>query len=238
MSWGAGLAASLLVVLPRPATWIVALASFLVRGGILLFLAADRGDPVARRTREHPGPDDHDLLARRHVARLRDGGDGDLRRVLRLARDRWLGRRGHRAGPHRAGGRRRRAWRRRHDPAPLRLAAPRADLADRPAPVRRLRAARAGPRLWVAAARAGHVPRADAPQRCRDTHRLAGHLDGSGGRHRDPRDLGAGRDARVARCAADRRVGPVPRPGVLRRVGRHAAPAAVHRSGRSCCQRS
>ena len=39
MSWGAGLAASLLVVLPRPATWIVALASFLVRGGILLFLA-------------------------------------------------------------------------------------------------------------------------------------------------------------------------------------------------------
>jgi hypothetical protein len=38
MSWGAGLAASLLVVLPRPATWIVALASFLVRGGILLFL--------------------------------------------------------------------------------------------------------------------------------------------------------------------------------------------------------
>ena len=39
MSWGAGLVASLLVVLPRPATWIVALASFLVRGGILLFLA-------------------------------------------------------------------------------------------------------------------------------------------------------------------------------------------------------
>ena len=39
MSWGAGLAASLLVVLPRPATWTVALASFLVRGGILLFLA-------------------------------------------------------------------------------------------------------------------------------------------------------------------------------------------------------
>ena len=39
MSWGAGLAASLLVVLPRPATWIVALASFLVRGGILLFIA-------------------------------------------------------------------------------------------------------------------------------------------------------------------------------------------------------
>jgi hypothetical protein len=38
MSWGAGLAASLLVVLPRPATWIVGLASFLVRGGILLFL--------------------------------------------------------------------------------------------------------------------------------------------------------------------------------------------------------
>ena len=39
MSWGAGLAASLLVILPRPQTWIVALASFLVRGGILLFLA-------------------------------------------------------------------------------------------------------------------------------------------------------------------------------------------------------
>jgi hypothetical protein len=39
MSWGAGLAASLLVVLPRPQTWIIALASFLVRGGILLFLA-------------------------------------------------------------------------------------------------------------------------------------------------------------------------------------------------------
>jgi len=39
MSWGAGLVASLLVVLPRPASWIVALASFLVRGGILLFLA-------------------------------------------------------------------------------------------------------------------------------------------------------------------------------------------------------
>ena len=38
MSWGAGLAASLLVVLPRPATWIVGLAAFLVRGGILLFL--------------------------------------------------------------------------------------------------------------------------------------------------------------------------------------------------------
>ena len=38
MSWGAGLVASLLVVLPRPASWIVALASFLVRGGILLFL--------------------------------------------------------------------------------------------------------------------------------------------------------------------------------------------------------
>ena len=38
MSWGAGLAASLLIVLPRPATWIVGLAAFLVRGGILLFL--------------------------------------------------------------------------------------------------------------------------------------------------------------------------------------------------------
>ena len=38
MSWGAGLAASLLVVLPRPAAWIVGLAAFLVRGGILLFL--------------------------------------------------------------------------------------------------------------------------------------------------------------------------------------------------------
>jgi hypothetical protein len=38
MSWGAGLAASLLVVLPRPAAWIVGLAAFLVRGGIVLFL--------------------------------------------------------------------------------------------------------------------------------------------------------------------------------------------------------
>jgi hypothetical protein len=38
MTWGAGLAASLLVVLPRPSTWIVGLAAFLVRGGILLFL--------------------------------------------------------------------------------------------------------------------------------------------------------------------------------------------------------
>jgi hypothetical protein len=38
MSWGAGLAASLLVVLPRPATWIVGLAAFLVRGGILFFV--------------------------------------------------------------------------------------------------------------------------------------------------------------------------------------------------------
>ena len=38
MSWGAGLAAALLVILPRPASWIVGLAAFLVRGGILLFL--------------------------------------------------------------------------------------------------------------------------------------------------------------------------------------------------------
>ena len=38
MSWGAGLAASLLVILPRPTTWIVGLAAFLVRGGIVLFL--------------------------------------------------------------------------------------------------------------------------------------------------------------------------------------------------------
>ena len=38
MSWGAGLLASLLVILPRPATWIVGLAAFLVRGGIVLFL--------------------------------------------------------------------------------------------------------------------------------------------------------------------------------------------------------
>ena len=38
MSWGAGLVASLLVILPRPAAWIVGLAAFLVRGGILLFL--------------------------------------------------------------------------------------------------------------------------------------------------------------------------------------------------------
>jgi hypothetical protein len=38
VSWGAGLAASLLVVLPRPGTWIVALAAFLVRGGIIVFL--------------------------------------------------------------------------------------------------------------------------------------------------------------------------------------------------------
>ena len=38
MSWGAGLLASLLVVLPRPESWVVALASFLVRGGLLVFL--------------------------------------------------------------------------------------------------------------------------------------------------------------------------------------------------------
>lgn len=38
MSWGAGLIAALLIVLARPATWIVALAGFLVRGGLLLFL--------------------------------------------------------------------------------------------------------------------------------------------------------------------------------------------------------
>ena len=38
MNWGAGILASFLVVLPRPATWIVALAAFLVRGGIVVFL--------------------------------------------------------------------------------------------------------------------------------------------------------------------------------------------------------
>jgi hypothetical protein len=38
MSWGAAMLASLLVILPRPATWIVALAAFLVRGGLLVFL--------------------------------------------------------------------------------------------------------------------------------------------------------------------------------------------------------
>jgi len=38
MSWGAAMVASLLVILPRPATWIVALAAFLVRGGLLLFV--------------------------------------------------------------------------------------------------------------------------------------------------------------------------------------------------------
>ena len=38
MSWGAAMVAALLVILPRPATWIVALAAFLVRGGLLLFL--------------------------------------------------------------------------------------------------------------------------------------------------------------------------------------------------------
>ena len=38
MSWGASLGASLLIVLARPALWVIALAGFLVRGGILLFL--------------------------------------------------------------------------------------------------------------------------------------------------------------------------------------------------------
>ncbi len=38
MSWGAAMMASLLVVLPRPGTWVVALAAFLLRGGILVFL--------------------------------------------------------------------------------------------------------------------------------------------------------------------------------------------------------
>ena len=49
------------------------------------------------------------------------------------------------------------------------------------------------------------------------------------GRHRDHRHVGARRDARIARCAPPRRVGPVPRPGVFRGVGRHPAPAAVNR---------
>jgi hypothetical protein len=38
MSWGAAMVASLLVILPRPTAWIIALAAFLVRGGLLLFL--------------------------------------------------------------------------------------------------------------------------------------------------------------------------------------------------------
>ena len=38
MSWGAAMLAALLIVLPRPMTWVVALAAFLVRGGVLLFL--------------------------------------------------------------------------------------------------------------------------------------------------------------------------------------------------------
>ena len=38
MSWGAALLASLLAVLPRPGTWVVALSAFLLRGGILVFL--------------------------------------------------------------------------------------------------------------------------------------------------------------------------------------------------------
>lgn len=38
MSWGAAMLAALLIVLPRPGTWVVALAAFLVRGGLLLFL--------------------------------------------------------------------------------------------------------------------------------------------------------------------------------------------------------
>jgi hypothetical protein len=38
MTWSAALGASLLIVLARPALWVMALAGFLVRGGILLFL--------------------------------------------------------------------------------------------------------------------------------------------------------------------------------------------------------
>jgi len=38
MSWVAAMLAALLIVLPRPTTWVVALAAFLVRGGVLLFL--------------------------------------------------------------------------------------------------------------------------------------------------------------------------------------------------------
>jgi len=38
MSWGAAMVASLLVVLPRPTLWVVALSPFLVRGGLVLFL--------------------------------------------------------------------------------------------------------------------------------------------------------------------------------------------------------
>jgi hypothetical protein len=39
VTWSAALGASLLLVLARPALWVLALAGFLVRGGILLFLA-------------------------------------------------------------------------------------------------------------------------------------------------------------------------------------------------------
>ena len=38
MSWGAAMVAALLIVLPRPGAWIVALSAFLVRGGLLVFL--------------------------------------------------------------------------------------------------------------------------------------------------------------------------------------------------------
>lgn len=38
MSWAGALATAFLVVLPRPATWTIALAAFLVRGGLLVFL--------------------------------------------------------------------------------------------------------------------------------------------------------------------------------------------------------
>jgi hypothetical protein len=38
MSWGAAALTSLLVILARPSTWVAALAGFLVRGGLVLFI--------------------------------------------------------------------------------------------------------------------------------------------------------------------------------------------------------
>ena len=66
MSWGAGLVASLLVILPRPAAWIVGLA---VPGPWRHppVPAANRRAALAGRPGEHPRPNRDHVLARRHV---------------------------------------------------------------------------------------------------------------------------------------------------------------------------
>ena len=232
MSIGAALLASFLVTLVRPATWALALAAFLVRGGVLLVLAPIVVLPSAVGLGELPGPGDHDGRLRR---RLDVAGPARGRREpwgRRLARHRWLAGRGARGGDDRD----------RRDGRGDRLAPTGGGVAARPAAgagvalrilVVRLVALlpfAVGARLGRHADRGHRLPGAHRALGCADPDRDPDRArrPGGGGRHRRRVAVGdiVGADRGSTRRARRRRDRPGTGPG--RPTGRSGT-----RSGRS-----